>query len=226
MSKIRRGLAAVIAVAVVALAGSLNGQVLDDGRGYPAEDWPLVSGNWSSSRYSALTDITIDTVDRLGGAWVTRLEGGASSRATPVVKDGVFYLTAQANVFAIDAGTGDSVWRWQPGTSEEAARMVPSWQGAGLGGGLVFVGLRSAQVMALRQDTGELVWVETVGSVPYQTGETVTSAPMYAQGTVFVGVANGDAGGQGRIVALDAATGEQRWTFFVVPRPGEPGHET
>ena len=226
MSKIRRGLAAVIAVAVVALAGSLNGQVLDDGRGYPAEDWPLVSGNWSSSRYSALTDITIDTVDRLGGAWVTRLEGGASSRATPVVKDGVLYLTAQANVFAIDAGTGDSVWRWQPGTSEEAARMVPSWQGAGLGGGLVFVGLRSAQVMALRQDTGELVWVETVGSVPYQTGETVTSAPMYAQGTVFVGVANGDAGGQGRIVALDAATGEQRWTFFVVPRPGEPGHET
>ena len=226
MSKIRRGLAAVIAVAVVALAGSLNGQVLDDGRGYPAEDWPLVSGNWSSSRYSALTDITIDTVDRLGGAWVTRLEGGASSRATPVVKDGVLYLTAQANVFAIDAGTGDSVWRWQPGTSEEAARMVPSWQGAGLGGGLVFVGLRSAQVMALRQDTGELVWVETVGSVPYQTGETVTSAPMYAQGTVFVGVANGDAGGQGRIVALDAATGERRWTFFVVPRPGEPGHET
>ena len=59
MSKIRRGLAAVIAV--VALAGSLNGQVLDDGRGYPAEDWPLVSGNWSSSRYSALIDITIDS---------------------------------------------------------------------------------------------------------------------------------------------------------------------
>ena len=90
---------------------------------------------------------------------MTRLEGGASSRATPVVKDGVLYLTAGANVFAINAGTGDPVWRWQPGTSEDAARMVPSWQGVGLSDDLVFVGLRSAQVMALRQDTGELVWM-------------------------------------------------------------------
>ena len=226
MYKLQRGLVAAIAVLVVALTGGLHGQVPDDGRDYPAEDWPLVSGNWSNSRYSTLTDITIDTVDRLGGAWVTRLEGGASSRATPVVKDGVLYLTAGANVFAINAGTGDPVWRWQPGTSEDAARMVPSWQGVGLSDDLVFVGLRSAQVMALRQDTGELVWMESVGSVPYQVGETVTTAPMYARGTVFVGLANGDTGGQGRIIALDATTGEQRWTFFVVPRPGEFGHET
>ena len=216
----------IAAVLVVALPGGLHGQVLDDGRGYPAEDWPLVSGNWSNSRYSTLADITLSTVDRLGGAWVTRLEGGASSRATPVVKDGVLYLTGGANVFAVDAGTGESIWRWQPGASEDDARMVPSWQGVGLGDDLVFVGLRNAQVMALRQDTGELVWVDSVGSVPYQTGEAVTTAPMYAEGTVFVGLANGDTGGQGRIVALDATTGEQRWTFFVVPRPGEFGHET
>ena len=216
----------VTAVLVAALTGGLQAQVPDDRRGYPQADWPLVSGNWSSSRYSALTDIAVDTVDRLGGAWVTRLEGGASSRATPVVKDGVLYLTAGANVFAIDAGTGEPVWSWQPGTSEDDARMVPSWQGVALGDDLVFVGLRSAQLMALRQDTGELVWMETVGAQPYQTGEAVTSAPMYAEGTVFVGVANGDAGGQGRIVAVDAATGEIAWTFFVVPRPGEFGHET
>lgn len=216
----------VTAVLVVALTGGLQGQVSDDRRGYPQADWPLVSGNWSSSRYSALTEVALDTVDRLGAAWVTRLEGGASSRATPVVKDGVLYLTAGASVFAIDAGTGEPVWRWQPGTSEDDARMVPSWQGVALGDDLVFVGLRSAQVMALRQDTGDLVWVESVGTVPYQQGETVTSAPTYAQGKVFVGVANGDAGGQGRIVAVDTETGKVAWTFFVVPRPGEFGHET
>ncbi len=215
-----------IAVSMLTPTASLQGQVDDSGRGHPAQNWPLVGGGWSSSRYSTLTDISTATVDRLGGAWVTRLEGGASSRATPVVKDGVLYLTAGANVFAIDARTGDTVWRWQPGTSGDAARMVPSWQGVGLSEDLVFVGLRSSQVAALRQDTGELVWAESVGSVPQQDGETVTTAPTYAQGTVFVGVANGDSGGQGRIVALDAATGEQRWTFFVVPRPGEFGHES
>ena len=226
MRELQRGLVTAIAAGVLALTGGLQGQVPDSGRGYPARDWPLVGGNWSSSRHSTLTDITMATVDRLGGAWVSSLEGGASSRATPVVKDGVLYLTAGANIFAIDARNGETVWRWQPPSSEDAARMVPSWQGVALGDGLVFVGLRSAQVAALRQDTGELVWAESVGSVPQQTGETVTTAPMYAQGKVFAGVANGDTGGQGRVVALDAETGEKLWTFFVVPRPGEFGHDT
>ena len=228
MRSFLRGLVTAIAVGVVALAmpGALQGQAPGDGPVYPARDWPLAGGNHSSSRYSTLTDISTDTINRLGGAWVARLEGGVSSRATPVVKDGVLYLSAGANVFAIDARTGDTVWRWRPGASEEAARMVPSWQGVGLGDSLVFVGLRSSEVAALSQDTGELAWATSVGSVPQQAGETVTTAPMYAAGRVFVGVANGDSGGQGRIVALDAATGEISWTFFVVPRPGEFGHDT
>ena len=214
----------VVAAGVVSLPGALQGQTPERGRGYPAQDWPAVGGNWSSSRYSTLTDITTATVGRLGGAWVTDLEGGASSRATPVVEDGVLYLTAGANVFAIDAGTGEMIWRWQP--DDDSPQMVPTWQGVGLGDGLVFLGLRDAQVAALRQDTGELVWAAPVGSVPLQSGESVTTAPLYARGQVFVGLANGDSGGQGRIIALDAATGTVQWTFFVVPRPGEFGHDT
>ena len=70
------------------------------------------------------------------------------------------------------------------------------------------------------------MWAESVGSVPAQAGEAVTTAAMYARGRVFVGIANGDSGGQGRIIALDAASGETQWTFFVVPRPGELGHDT
>ena len=61
----------------------MTGQVPESGRGYWAQDWPLAGGDWTSSRYSTLTDISTDTVDRLGGA---------ASRATPVVKDGVIYL--------------------------------------------------------------------------------------------------------------------------------------
>jgi len=220
----KRGLAAVVVIGVAVLMVGLQGQVPGGGSGYSAADWPFVGGNWSSSRYSTLSDITTDTVDRLGGAWVTRLPGGGASRSTPTVKDGVLYLTAGASVLAIDGGSGETVWRWQAEDAE--SRMVPSWQGVGLGEDYVFIGLRSAQVAALRRDTGDLVWVESVGSVPQAPGETVTTAPMHAAGKVFVGVANGDSGGQGRVVALDAATGEIAWTFFVVPRPGEFGHDT
>ena len=226
MRGLRRGVAIVVAAAgLFALTGALQGREAQEaGRGYPAGEWPLVGGNWSSSRYSTLDDISLDTVDRLGGAWVAPLPGGAASRATPVFRDGVLYLTAGANVFAIDARTGETVWRWQPPADEPL--MVPSWQGVGLGEDLVFVGLRSAQVIALRQDTGEPAWATSVGSVPRQEGEGVTTAPMYARGQVFVGLANGDSGGQGRVIALDAETGETQWTFFVVPRPGQFGHDT
>jgi len=226
MQGFERVLIIAIVAGGIALTGGLQAQAPDSGRKYSGQDWPFVGGDWSSSRYSTLNGITTETVDRLNGAWVTRLEGGASSRATPVVKDGVLYLTAGANVFAIDARTGETVWRWQPGSSESEVQMVPSWQGVGLSEELIFVGLRNAQVAALRQDTGELMWAESVGSIPAQDGESVTTAPMYAEGKVFVGLANGDSGGQGRVIALDAQTGKKQWTFFTVPRPGEFGHDT
>ena len=227
MRRLHQRLVVAISAGVVALSGGLAGQETEErGRGYPAADWPFAGGDWTGSRHSTLADVSVETVDRLGGAWVARLPGGVSSRATPVVDGGVLYLTGGANVFAIDGRTGETVWRWQPGSSPAGEQRVPSWQGVGLGGGHVFVGLRSAEVAALRRDTGEPAWVRRVGSDPPQAGESVTTAPMHARGRVFVGIANGDSGGQGRVVALDAATGERLWTFHVVPRPGEFGHET
>ena len=225
MPRRHRSLVVTIASAITlaALAGGLAAQAPEPGRGYPAGDWPFTGGNWSGSRYSTLDDVAAETVDRLGAAWVTPLPGGAASRATPVVADDVIYLTGGANVFAFDARTGDPIWRWEP--DPEAGR-VPSWQGVALGGGLVFFGTRSGEVIALDRDSGELVWATRVGSEVRTRGESVTSAPMHARGKVFVGLANGDVGGQGRVLALDAATGAVEWTFFVVPRPGEFGHET
>ena len=130
-------------VMLAALTAGLAGQAPEPGRGYPSTDWPFTGGNWSSSRYTALDAVSTDTVDRLGAAWMTPLPGGAASRATPVVEDGVIYLTGGANVFAFDARTGDPVWRWEP--DPEAGR-VPSWQGVALGGGHVFFGTRSGRL--------------------------------------------------------------------------------
>ena len=169
----------VSAIALVAFAGGLSGQAPEPGRGYPSGDWPFTGGNWSSSRYSTLDDIATDTVDRLGAAWMTPLPGGAASRATPVVQDGVIYLTGGANVFAFDARTGDPIWHWEP--DPDAGRVV-SWQGVVVADDLVVFGTRSGEVLALRRDTGELVWATRVGSEEQTRGEVVTTAPMYARG--------------------------------------------
>ena len=167
MDRLQRGVVALAAVAA-ALTAVAQGQPPEPGSRFAAEDWPLAGGDWSSSRYSTLDQISTDTIDRLGGAWVTRLDGGGSSRSTPVVKDGVLYLTAGASVLAVDGASGETRWRWQAEDAE--SQMAPSWQGVGLNDDLVFVGLRSVQVAALRQDTGELVWATTVGEHPGDGG--------------------------------------------------------
>ncbi len=225
MSRSHRSVVVTVAsaIALAVFSGGLAGQEPETGRGYPSTDWPFTGGNWSSSRYSTLDDIAADTVDRLGAAWMAPLPGGAASRSTPVVQDGAIYLTGGANVFAFDARTGEPIWHWQP--DPDAGRVV-SWQGVVVADDVVVFGTRSGEVIALSRDTGELVWATRVGSEEQTRGEVVTTAPMYARGKVFVGLANGDIGGQGRVLALDVATGEVAWTFFVVPRPGEFGHET
>ena len=211
-------------VAVVAvLTGVTYGQAPETGRGFSAEDWPFAGGDRTSSRYSTLTEISTETIDRLGGAWVTRLEGGGSSRSTPAVKDGALYLTAGPRVLAIDGATGETRWSWQ--ADDPASQMVPSWQGVGLSNDLVFVGLRSVQVAALGQDTGELVWAEKVGSLPAVAGETVTTAPIHAAGRCSSAWRTGTAADRGASLR-SGASGEVAWTFFVVPRPGEFGHDT
>ena len=80
----------VLATALMlGLAGVVGLESQGSQGGYPTSEWPLVGGDRSSTRYSALDEISLETIDRLGAAWVTRFEGGASSRATPVIQDGV-----------------------------------------------------------------------------------------------------------------------------------------
>ncbi len=208
----------------------------EDGGALPARDWPLVGGDWTSARYSTLTQINTQTVKTLGGAWVKKFGGGASTRATPVIKDGAMFISAGTLVYALNAKTGDTVWTWPSGQPEAtplrrpsdaiAGEAIPNRPGVALGEGLVFVGLLDGRVVALRQKTGEQVWMERIGEDPRKKGESVAGAPTYARGIVFAGLANGDWALRGRVVALDAKTGRKLWQVFTVPGPGELGHDS
>ena len=205
----------------------------EDGRMHPGKDWPMVYGDLSSARYSTLTQIDRQTVTRLGAAWMTRFEDGGPTVAIPVVKDGLLFLSQGARVWALHAKTGAVAWSWQISdrVSQRAEAQyegapMPNVSGVTLGDGLVFVGLMDGRVVALSQRTGDFVWEQTIGEALRVRGESVTAPPTYVDGTLFVGLANGDVYLRGRVAALDAKTGKKLWQFFVVPGPGEAGHET
>jgi alcohol dehydrogenase (cytochrome c) len=182
--------------------------------------WSLVHGDWTNQRFSTLDKVNVDTIQELGGAWMSKtFEDGAFTRSAPVVHAGVMYVTAGKRVYALSAETGETLWTWQ-------SSVPPSWQGVALGEGRIFVGLQDGNVVALEQNGGSLLWKQHIGADPPQAGESVTAAPTYARGVVFAGLANGDWALRGKVVALDAKDGHELWHFFPVPGPGEIGHDT
>src|SRR5215472_10191618 len=207
------------------------------------KDWSLVNGDWQNKRYSILKQINRQNVKELGAAWVSeRFDDGALSRSTPVVRDGLMFVTAGTRVYALNAKTGQFVWRYSTDTHKPIAGLettqgqaqvlgnsrssLPNSQGVAIGDGLVYVGLTDGRVLALSEETGELRWSRQTGDDPPSRGQSVSAAPLYSQGMLFTGLANGDFGLQGRVVALDAKTGKEIWHFSVIPGPGEFGHDT
>ncbi len=246
-SSSRTIVAAIAALAVIAF-GTATVAVQSPREAGPAAsertrgEWPSVGGDLTNQRFSPLTAIDTETVKRLGAAWVSEpFPEGGTSRSTPVVHEGLMFVTAGIRVLALDASTGRVVWSFQQDPSRQGligetglnivpvlnSRIgIPNAAGVAVGEGLVFVGLTEGTVVALREKTGEVVWKRQTGEEPVPRGQAVSGAPVYADGLVFTGLANGDWALRGRVSALDAKTGAIRWTFFVVPSPGEPGNQT
>ncbi|MFC4312974.1 PQQ-binding-like beta-propeller repeat protein [Steroidobacter flavus] len=205
----------------------------DDYAGFAESEWPLAGGDWSSTRYSKLKQINRQNVANVRGAWVSqKFQGGATSRVTPVVKNGLMFITAGTQVYALDAKSGESVWAYDTlngdGSSEPLNTAIagPNERGVAVGQGLVFVGLHGGHVIALEERTGKLVWIQQTGSEPPKPGQVAAVAPTYINGVILTGLSNGDAYLRGRLTALDADTGRILWQVFTIPGPGELGHQT
>src|SRR5689334_10653571 len=216
-----------------------------DYRTAPKTDWPLVGGDWGNTRYSTLDKINVSNVKTLKGAWMARLQSGFgagfSQQGTPVVKDGVMYITTgEQEIFALDAKTGNQIWAYRtptdPKTGDNKAK-----RGVALGEGMVF-GVESdirqpapkegrpeplTRMFALDQKTGKTLWkVELGADVPKELRQYVAVPPLYYKGLVYVSISGGDGGLRGRLAAHDAKTGKEVWRWWAVPGPGEFGHDT
>jgi alcohol dehydrogenase (cytochrome c) len=190
-------------------------------------DWPHYGGTDFAWRYSALDQINKQNVKALTPAWLFQTGDYAENlQATPIVQDGVMYLiTARAHVFALDAATGREIWNYK---YPEGPRSVPGFvgnRGVDVGDGKVFFGTKDNYVVALDQKTGRLVWRVNVDDVQ-QCSCNISAAPLVVKDKVIVGGTNGDGAHRGYITAFSTKTGRLAWRWYVIPGPGEKGHET
>jgi alcohol dehydrogenase (cytochrome c) len=198
----------------------------------PTDSWPTNGGNVYNQRYSPLARIDRANVATLKGVWRTHLRGSGvgpqySGEAQPIVHDGVAYVSTGADdVFALSIETGAILWQYSANLDPGLTAVCCGWtnRGVAVNADKVFIGRLDARLVALDRATGEPVW--DVQAERWEDNFSITSAPLYHDGMVITGFAGADRGTRGRVKAYDADDGTLLWTFYTIPGPGEPGHET
>ncbi len=189
------------------------------------ENWLQWRGNYEGWGYSPLDQITSENVKELVPVWTLSTGVAEGHESPPIVNNGFMFVSTPENqVLAVDARTGDLLWRYRKEIPEELFQLHPTNRGVGLYGDKVYLATTDACVVALHADSGEPAWEKCIAD--WQDGYYMTLSPLVAKGKIVVGVSGGEYGIRGFITALDAQTGEEVWKTYTVPGPGEPGHET
>ena len=187
--------------------------ITNPGPSAPGE-WTVYPGNYNSQRHSPLKQVTPANAHRLQVKWVYHVAGSRELEMTPVVKDGVMYIPQYNRVDAIDARTGNVIWRYQRQPASTAA-----YRGTSVYDGKVYVATSDAHLVALDARSGGVVW-----DVAVEGGRKLSGvAPMAAKGKIIVGVLDQP---DGYLQAYDAKTGKHAWTWHAIPRPEDPEYKS
>jgi alcohol dehydrogenase (cytochrome c) len=189
----------------------------------PGANWISYNGDYSGRRFSGLTEINENNVGNLRAQWAFHLQDSNGLEVTPIVVNGIMFITSKNDAIALDGRTGRMIWRYsRPVTegliddaSQHHNRGVAIWHTS------VFLETDNAHLLCLDVRSGHLLW-----DVPYAEGNKnygATSAPLVVNGKVLVGTSGGDDGVRGFIAAFDAQTGNLAWRFWTIPAPGEFG---
>jgi PQQ-dependent dehydrogenase (methanol/ethanol family) len=199
--------------------------------GSPNAEWLTYGGDHAETHFSPLDQIDRSNVARLGLAWeweIVNTQGNLE--ATPLVRDGVIYATGTwSNVFAVDARTGEQIWRWDPGivrSNDDGGPSVccgPVNRGLAMHGDKVFAGLLDGRLVALNRYTGLVEWV--VQTTPLGLDYSITGAPRVFDSKVVIGNSGAEFGVRGYITAYDVETGDEQWRFYTVPGNPAAGFE-
>jgi alcohol dehydrogenase (cytochrome c) len=189
-------------------------------------DWPSYNGKTNGSRYSPLAQITKSNVARMTPKWMFGLPNTPPLQVTPVVVDGVMYVTSANQCYALDAGSGRQIWHYQrPRTKDLVGNAAGGVnRGVGVAGDRVFMVTDHAHLIALNRFTGALLWETEMAD--WHQNYNATGAPLPVGNLVVVGTSGGDEGVRGFLAGFDQGSGKEVWRFWTVPQPGEAGSET
>ena len=186
----------------------------------PSENWLTYHGDYRAQRYSPLTQIDTKTVSQLVSKWTYHVEGANRLEATPIVFQGVMYVTDSNSVYALDGRTGKTIWSYK---DQFAARQGVN-RGVAILGDSVFFITADCYLVSLHRTSGAILFHKKFAEI--SKGYFATMAPLALRDRVIVGVSGGDSGMRGFVAALSACSGDELWRFYTVPAKGEPGAET
>ena len=193
-------------------------------------NWFVKGGNFRGEHFSPLSAVNDETVTELGLAWATNLPVPDGISATPIVVDGVVYLSgAYSLVFAVDAASGNVIWQFDPDVRSRFAQYPQiSWtarvnRGVAVWQGKVLVATADCRLIALDAKSGKEAWSER--TCDPARGYRITDSPYVGGNSVFVGNAGSESyeKNRGYVSAYDIESGELKWRFYTVPsdRPEE-----
>jgi len=188
-------------------------------------NWLMIRRTYNGWGYSPLDQITPENAARLRPMWVFSTGETKVHEAAPVINNGVLFVSTPNNqVIAIDAKSGNQLWRYR--RPRPAGAQVPhdTSRGVALYGDKVLFAAGEAVLVALDAKTGKEVWASTVAD--NKSGYYISLAPLVANNKIMVGCSGGEFGIRGFVAAFDPDSGKELWRTFTVPAPGEPGSET
>src|SRR5438034_227310 len=226
----------VLSSLLLALPSPGRGADVSDARLLNAErdagNWLMYNRTYAGWRFSPLDQISAANIKKLVPKWIFAGGTVGDQQMTPVVNDGVMFTTSTSLAFnrvhAVNAATGELLWKYDRRTAEDVGalvRLIPHNRGVALYKDKVIFGTLDAHLVALDAKTGKPAWETKI--VDYSDGYFVSQAPLVIKGKVVVGIAGpGEMGPRGFVEAFDADTGKSQWRWYSIPAAGERGSET
>jgi PQQ-dependent dehydrogenase (methanol/ethanol family) len=175
------------------------------------------NGNYDQTRYYPNKQINTSNVGKLRPAWIFQTEIVESLETSPIVVNGVMYVTTSFNhVYALDAATGQQIWHYKHKMGPVTTYCCgPNNRGVAISGDRVFMGTLDAKLVSLDSKTGKVLW-ETLIADP-ELGYSETMAPTVVGDKVLIGTNGGEYGIRGFVKAFDTQTGKEVWNFHTIP---------
>jgi alcohol dehydrogenase (cytochrome c) len=183
----------------------------------PADSWPTYHGDYSGRHHSSLSRITPDNVNQMTLAWAFQTNSTHTVKSTPILVNGVIYLTAPDAIWAIDARTGRQMWTYSY-PANDAFHI--GHRGSAVYQDSVFLTTPDAHLVALDARTGTVKWDVVIADS--KRGFWSTNAPLLIRNHLIVGVSGDFDNLPGTLRSFDPATGKAQWTFYSTPPLGTP----